>query len=233
MADLRKTFEELLKHDDGKNQRMSPAVAADFLQKTGRTRTAMQRKAELADVDVNADGRTSLIEMLLLHFKTLVLQEFFKRQDMEPDVDLGSDGVGLTGVGDRLVEELYAPPQGVDPELEKMMKQFSQEHARRKKEEADLEVIVAQGGVKGMAAKGELEKLKHRDESDMHAIEARIAAAIKKGACAPRAGRRRRLTPRAAEKKTQEEMARREAEAEAEKSAANDRRKAGLAARLG
>jgi len=219
VADLRKTFDEMIKRDDDiakAKGSLSQHVAGDFLTKTGHTRTALQRKAELADVDMNNDGRTSFIELLLLHFKTLILTEFFRRQDTEPDVDLSNDGVGLTGVGDRLIEELYAPPQGVDPELEKMMKQFSQEHARRKKEVADLEEVVAQGGVKGMAAKGELEKLKHRDESDMHAIEARIAAAIKK-----------------AEKKTIEEMARRESEAEAEKAKAAADRKAGLASRVG
>ena len=113
MSDLKDKFVTMLKNDDGKGDSMSAAVAADFLQKTGHTRTAMQRKAELADVDVNNDGRTSFIEMLLLHFKLVVLQEFFARQGMEPDVDMTTDGVGVTGVGDRLVEELFAPPQGV------------------------------------------------------------------------------------------------------------------------
>jgi len=215
VAELKKLFEELLKHDDGKGTSMSAAVAADFLQKTGRTRTAMQRKAELADVDVNGDGRTSFIEMLMLHFKTMVLEEFFRRQEMGSDVDLSNDGVGLTGVGDRLVEELYAPPQGVDPELEKMMKDFSIEHAKRKKEIADLEEQVAQGGVKGMSAKNTLETVKKRDNSDMHAIEARIAAAIKK-----------------AEKKTIEEMAKRDAEAEAKKAESKSSAKSGLANKL-
>jgi hypothetical protein len=139
--DIKGKFEQFLKNDDGKANSMSPAVAADFFQKSGRTRTAMQRKAELADVDVNGDGRTSLIEYLMLHFKIMILEEFFRRQGSAPDVDMGNDGVGLTGVGDRLIEELFAPPQGVDPELEKMMKDFAIQHAKSKQEIAELQYV--------------------------------------------------------------------------------------------
>ena len=89
-----------------------------------------------------------------------------------------------------------------------MMREFAQEHERRKKELADLEEVMAQGGVKGMSAKNTLEALKKKDTSDLHAIEARIAAAIKK-----------------AEKKTLEEVAKREAEAEEKKAAALAARK--------
>ena len=105
---LKEKFLDGLKHDDGKPS-LSGAGAADFLQKLGKTRTAKQRKDELADVDVNGDGRCSFIEFLLLNYKVLILGDYFKRKGMEPDVDLSSDGIGLTGVGDRLVEELYAP----------------------------------------------------------------------------------------------------------------------------
>jgi len=189
-------FKDFLKNDDGKADSMSPAVAADFFQKNGQTRTAMQRKAELADVDVNGDGRTSFIEYLCLHFKIMILEEFFARKGEAPDVDMGNGGVGLTGVGERLIEELFAPPQGIDPELEKMMKDFAQTRAARAKEIADLEEVVAGGGVKGMSAKNGLDALKKEDTSAINAIEARIGAAIKK-----------------AEKKTHEEVVRREAEA--------------------
>lgn len=207
-------FKDFLKNDDGKADSMSPAVAADFFQKNGQVRTAMQRKAELADVDVNGDGRTSFIEYLILHFKIMILEEFFDRKGEAPDVDMTNGGVGLTGVGDRLIEELFAPPQGVDPELEKMMKDFAANRASKAKEIADLEEIVAQGGVKGMGAKTKLDALLKEDGSALHAIEARIAAAIKK-----------------AEKKTSEEVARREAEAAAGMEAENAKHKAGLASK--
>lgn len=208
---LEAKFKDFLKNDDGKADSMSPAVAADFFQKNGQTRTAMQRKAELADVDVNGDGRTSFIEYLLLHFKLMILEEFFDRKGEAPDVDMTNGGVGLTGVGDRLIEELFAPPQGIDPELEKMMKDFASTRAERANEIAQLEEVVAQGGVKGMGAKTQLDALKKEDGSQLNLIEARIAAAIKK-----------------AEKRANEEVAKREAEAQAKIEEENANRKGGL-----
>jgi len=209
---LQSKFTDFLRNDDGKADSMSPAVAADFFQKNGQTRTAMQRKAELADVDVNQDGRTSFIEYLVLHFKIMILEEFFARKGEDPDVDMGNNGVGLTGVGERLIEELFAPPQGIDPELEKMMKDFAISRQTRAKEIADLEEVVAGGGVKGMSAKTTLDSLKKEDTSALNAIEARIAAAIKK-----------------AEKKTHEEVERREAEAAAKIEEEHAKHKGGLA----
>jgi len=165
---------------------------------------------------VNGDGRTSLIEYLILHFKIMILEEFFRRQGAAPDVDMGNDGVGLTGVGDRLIEEMFAPPQGVDPELEKMMKDFAIQHAKSKAEIADLQAVVEQGGVKGMSAKNSLESLQKKDTTDLNAIEARIAAAIKK-----------------TEKKTLEEVAKKEAEAATKKAEAEAGRKGGLVDKTG
>jgi len=209
---LETKFKDFLKNDDGKADSMSPAVAADFFQKVGTVRTAMQRKAELADVDVNQDGRTSFIEYLVLHFKLMILEEFFARKGEAPDVDMTNGGVGLTGVGERLIEELFAPPQGVDPELEKMMKDFAVSRQTRSKEIADLEEVVAQGGVKGMSAKNSLDALKKEDGSALNAIEARIAAAIKK-----------------TDKKTHEEVERREAEAAAKIAEEHASHRGGLA----
>ena len=180
VLELKGKFVEALKHDDGK-QSMSGGAAADFLQKLGKTRTAKQRKDEIGDVDANGDGRCYFIEFLLLNYKVMILGDYFKRKGMEPDVDLGNDGVGLIGVGDRLVEELYAPVPGLDPELDNMMKTFALDQATQASKIAELQVIVDGGGVKAMAAKTSLEKLKTTDVSSMNALEARIAAAIKKG----------------------------------------------------
>ena len=179
VQDIKQKFIQALKSDDGK-ETMSPAAAAGFLQGLGLTRTALQRKAELNDVDIDGDGRTSFIEYLLLHFKIEILEEYFKRRNMEPDVSMENHGVGLTGVGDRLVEELFAIPVGLDPELESLMKQFSIEHKRREDEIAELRAVVEQGGVKGMAAKSKLDNVLNEDQSGMHMVEAKIATAIKK-----------------------------------------------------
>lgn len=177
---LEAKFKHFLKRDDGKADSMSPAVAADFMQNLGKTRTATQRKAELADVDVNQDGRTSFLEYLILHFKIMILEEFFARKGAEPDVDMTTDGIGLTGVGDRLIEELFAPPQGVDLELEKMIRDFAQTQLSTATKMADLEAIVEAGGVKGMGAKTELDKLKNADQTTANGIQARIKAATQK-----------------------------------------------------
>ena len=42
--------------------RRPPPQAADFLQRHGKTRTGIQRKHEVADVDLNHDGQISFIE---------------------------------------------------------------------------------------------------------------------------------------------------------------------------
>ncbi|GBG32858.1 Calcium-regulated actin-bundling protein [Hondaea fermentalgiana] len=177
--DLATAFTAACAADEGA-ETLSMAGAANFLQQNGKTRTAIQRRAELKDVDLNQDGRCSFIEYLLLHYKIMILEEYFRRHEMEPDVEMDNDGVGVTGVGERLVQELFSVPQGVDPELEKMMREFSIEHAKRKAKIAELEAKVAAGGVKGMAAKNTLEQLMLEDQSSMHAIEARITAAVKK-----------------------------------------------------
>lgn len=39
------------------------------MQRMGRTRTAMQRRAELADVDLDKNDKICFIEYLLLHYK--------------------------------------------------------------------------------------------------------------------------------------------------------------------
>jgi hypothetical protein len=213
VQDLKLKFLDALKHDDGKDS-LSPAAAAGFLQSLGRTRTAMQRNAELKDVDMDGDGRTSFIEYLLLHFKIMILEEFFKRKSMAPDVEMGNDGVGLTGVGDRLIEELFAVPAGLDPELEKLMEEFSIQHKKREDEIKELEALIAEGGVKGMAAKTKLTSLQQEDQTAMHAVEAKIAAAIKK-----------------ARKKAEEEVKKKHNEEDSKKKEEEEHRKMGLGAR--
>jgi hypothetical protein len=82
--------------NEGKD--LDPVQASDFLQKNGKTRTAIQRKEELEDIDLNKDGRIGLTEYLLLHYKVMVLSEYFKRHEIPPTVSLENDGIGLKGV---------------------------------------------------------------------------------------------------------------------------------------
>ena len=65
---LAKSFSQ---HLDSKNQDkdLDCVQAADFLQHNGRTRTAMQRRAELRDVDLDNNDRICFLEYLLIHYK--------------------------------------------------------------------------------------------------------------------------------------------------------------------
>ena len=178
-------------------------------------RTAAQVKDELRDVDQDCNGQTSFVEYLLLHFKVMILKEYFQRKGEEPDIPLDDDAVvGLVGVGDKLIEELYAPPAGLDPELEKMMSEFQLEHTKRQKRIEDLEATVALGGVKGMAAKNSLTALRKQDQTEMHGVEAKIAAAIKR-----------------TQKRSAEEVKRRMAERDDHKESEKQSKKGGLADR--
>jgi len=156
------------------------AGASDFLQKTGKVRTATQVKAELKDVDIDGTGRITFIAYLLIHYKIMILDSYYKRKGVEPEVELKDDGVGLTGVGDQLILELYSPPLGMDPELEKMMRDFALHKKTRETKIAELEAIIAQGGVKAMATKAELEKLTGENSSELNHLEAKIKASTKK-----------------------------------------------------
>lgn len=94
---------------------LNPVQAADFLQKYGLTRTASQRTAELKDVDLNSDNRITFIEYLLLHFKVMILREFYKRTNLPEEENLEDGGIGLTGVGMKLLDQLFTQPMGLDP----------------------------------------------------------------------------------------------------------------------
>lgn len=159
---------------------LSGGVAADFFQKHGHTRTAIQRKQEIADVDVNQDGRTSFIEYLVLHFKIFILEEYFQRKQMQPDVDMAHNGVGLTKVGDKLIEELFANfPHGIDLDLDKSVRDLVLKKASLKKQMEELnETILHTTAIKAKVAQQALDKLIKED--DTHVVEVRIANAIAK-----------------------------------------------------
>jgi len=156
------------------------AGASDFLQKTGKTRTATQVKGELKDVDIDGTGRITFIAYILIHYKIMILESYYKRKGVEPEVELKDDGVGLVGVGDQLILELYSPPLGMDPELEKMMRDFAVHKKTREAKISELEAIIAQGGVKAMATKAELDKLTGENTADLNHLEAKIKASTKK-----------------------------------------------------
>mmetsp|Transcript_14221 Transcript_14221/g.42565 ORF Transcript_14221/g.42565 Transcript_14221/m.42565 type:complete len:214 (-) Transcript_14221:1522-2163(-) len=158
-------------------QSLNAIQAASFLQAHGKTRTATQRNQELADVDLNNDGRIAFIEYLLLHYKVMILQEYYKRTDTEPEEDLSGDGVGITGVGPKLLDELFTLPQGLDPAIEHAIEAFTAHRREKAAKMKQLEDKAAAGGVKGMAAAQELRILQSADGTEENRIELTLAAA--------------------------------------------------------
>ncbi len=88
-----------------------------------------------------------------------MLREFYKRYETAPAEDLSTDGVGLVGVGDKLLDELLEPKSGLPPELVNAIEEFT--HKKREKEHKlkELEARAAAGGVKGVAAQNEIVQL--------------------------------------------------------------------------
>jgi hypothetical protein len=83
--------------------------------------------------------------------------------------------------------QLFTPPKGVDPALlralDEAIEQFKQILAVRQAREEkmrQLEVAASVGGVKGMAARNQLEQMKQEDELEQRKRELTAAAAKRK-----------------------------------------------------
>jgi hypothetical protein len=151
--------------------------AADLLQKKGLTRTALQRKQELLDIDLNQDGRISLTEYFLLHYKGMILSEYFKRHNIAPTVSLENNAIGVTSVGDFLVEELFTFPIGLDPALQKAIDEFLASKKQKEEKIKNLQQKAALGGVKGLTAQAELLQIGAQDQTGENRVEITLKAA--------------------------------------------------------
>eukprot|EP00026_Physarum_polycephalum_P011918 Phypoly_transcript_12168.p1 GENE.Phypoly_transcript_12168~~Phypoly_transcript_12168.p1 ORF type:complete len:308 (+),score=111.53 Phypoly_transcript_12168:162-1085(+) len=156
--------------------------AAEFLQKQSKTRIAQQIKDELKDIDMDNNSRISFLEYLLIHFKVMVLSEFYKRHEIAPVEDLSNDGVGIVGVGDKLLDELFAPKSGLPPELVAAIEEFTAKKREKENKVKDLEAKAAAGGVKGAAAANELSQLQASDKTEFNRLEVTLNAAKRKAA---------------------------------------------------
>jgi len=154
--------------------------AAEFLQKHGKARIAQQIKDELKDIDLDNNNRIAFIEYLLIHFKVMVLTEFYKRHEVPPVEDLTDDGVGVVGVGDKLLEELFEPKSGLPAELVAAIEEFTAKKREKEKKLKDLEAKAAAGGVKGAAATNELSQLHASDKTELNRLEITLNAAKRK-----------------------------------------------------
>ena len=156
---------------------LNPVQASSFLQKYGLTRTAAQRTRELKDIDLDHDNRISFLEYMLLHYKAMILQEYYKRIGGDPVEDLSDGAIGVVDVGDKLVDELYDIKKAIDPEVEKAIEDLTRKKQERDRRINELALKVQMGGVKGLAAQNELEQMKVEDPTAMNRIEITLNAA--------------------------------------------------------
>eukprot|EP01139_Manchomonas_bermudensis_P019085 Amastigsp_a676360_285.p2 type:complete len:271 gc:universal Amastigsp_a676360_285:38-850(+) len=181
---LSKTFQKYITDLGEAADDLNPIQAADFLQKNGATRTATERRNELKDVDLDNNDRICFIEYLLLQFKVMILNDYHRRTGTAPPYDLGPEatGVGITGVGEALLEELFTMPSNLDPELEAAIERFMAEKRARESRMKELGEKAAAGGVKGLTAKNELEQMLAADTTEMNRTELTLEAARRKAA---------------------------------------------------
>lgn len=192
--------------DSNEENDLNPVQAAGFLQHHGKTRTATQRNKELTDIDLNNDGRIAFIEYLLLHYKVMILEEYYNRVGGAPQEDLSNDGIGVIGVGNKLLEELFTFPQGLDPELERAIEAFTAHRREKAAKMKALEDKAAAGGVKGMTAAQELRIMQSADQTEENRIELTLQAAKR------RAGKHSGAEALAAQKRAAEEELKKKAE---------------------
>lgn len=180
VSQLRGKFAKYLKDLGGATKNLNFVQAADFLQKNGKTRIAQQIKDELADIDLDKNSAISFIEYLCLHYKAMILFEYYKRHETKPVEDLSDDGVGVVGVGNKILEELFYPKVGLPPELVEAIEQFTAKKKEIDGRRKDLEGKAALGGVKGNAAANELAQLDAADKTAMNRQEVSLDAARRK-----------------------------------------------------
>jgi len=177
---LRQKYGKYLKDLGNGAKDLNFVQAADFLQKNGKTRIAQQIKDELADIDLDDNKAISFIEYLCLHYKAMILIEFYKRTETKPTEDLTEDGVGIIGVGEKILDELFYPKVGLPPELIEAIEAFTAKKKELEGRRKDLESKAAQGGVKGNAAANELAQIDAADRTTMNRQEVTLDAARRK-----------------------------------------------------
>lgn len=155
--------------------------ASDFLQKNGLTRTGIERKQEVADIDLDHNGRICFVEYLLLHYKIMILKDYYKRTGDQINIDLNSNGIGLTGVGNMLLDELFFIPVGLDPKLEQAIEEFFAEKREKEQIIKKLKEQTKLNGVAGLKAVHELKQIQVRDNTETNRLEITLNAAKRRG----------------------------------------------------
>ena len=173
--------------------------ASNFLQKHGVTRTASERTAEIKDIDFNSDNRISFLEYVILQYKAMILKQFYERNEDDPVEDLSNGAVGVVGVGDKLLDELFTlVGKALDPEIEAALEEMTRKKKAQAAKLKELEeraaagkmqhdyvklmiiIMVYVGGVKGKAAANEIVQLKQQDPTEFNRLEITLNAAKRK-----------------------------------------------------
>jgi len=146
------------------------------------TRTAIQRREEVRDVDLDNNKYIAFIEYLLLHYKNMILQEYYKRhEEMTPVKEhLENFSIGVTGVGAMLLEELFSMPAGLSEELEQAISNFYAQKRARENKLKELTEKCEIPGVKGLQAKNEIAQMESEDQTETNKMEMTLNAAKRK-----------------------------------------------------
>lgn len=176
VVELSKSFANFVA-SAGSDNDCSCIQAAHFLQKNGKTRTGIQRKQELKDVDLNSDNRICFLEYLLLHYKAMILRAHYERTEKTCPFDLSGDGVGVVGCGPQLLEELFTFPGGLPADLQRALDEF---FATKRAKAAKLKKLAKKAllpGVKGLTAKNEIAQINAQGVTEMNRLEITLNAA--------------------------------------------------------
>jgi hypothetical protein len=141
---------------DGTVRELDEHAAHIFLEKLGETETVRALRDHLRSIDIDFNKKVAFIEYLLYKYK-------------------------------KNLKDLLYPTGKASPEalaaLEKAIEMYQKvlaERAAREKKMADLEKIASAGGVKGLAAKNELEQMRAADQLEQNRKEITAAASKRK-----------------------------------------------------
>jgi len=89
-------------------------------------------------------------------------------------------GVGLTGVGVKLLDELCEIPLNLDPTVVENLEKVKKMKKDRAKKILKFQKKIEKGGVMGKAAQNELEQFLRKGDMEIKKLEAQVTAARKK-----------------------------------------------------
>ena len=147
------------------------------------------------------DTDISFIQFLLLYYRKMILDEYEKRwenvsdealkekkagekkkkddEDDSDEEDEDSDEEEDVTTGDKLIEELFQPPLGVDTDLDDAIVKFSEMLSKREQMiESLIEKIRSGGRVKATQARTELVQFKAKKEEEINKSKIYFSAAI-------------------------------------------------------